>query len=314
MVVFWQSIVANRYVEMAIDSQFFFIQDELFEIFITTVISGFGLYILGTLDETTQLSDELQTSAEELQSAFGNLALTAATLSHDLKAPIQSQINALEMVKNGHFGSHIETERNQRILQTLTENSLFELELVSNLIALLRYEIKEEQFQPQPFNINDLFLEIHDELQPLVLRKELTLILYPIEAESPIIVADYLSLKRVLHNLIFNAIQHLSHRQHIEVRSHNTAKSWIFTVQDNGPGMPPEVRETLFNQFEADRLQLSTGLGLGLFISKQMVERHGGHIQVQSPPNGGTLIRFTIPQPQLLHIKKASNHLMNKQG
>jgi signal transduction histidine kinase len=117
--------------------------------------------------------------------------------------------------------------------------------------------------------------------------------------DAPVFDADRALLRRVLGNLVQNAITHSSRAVAIELHARRDGDRILFTVADNGPGIPPEYQEIIFRKFEqvhtpnAPQLR---GSGLGLAFCKLVVEAHGGRIWVQSAGAGqGSAFHFTLP-------------------
>lgn len=99
---------------------------------------------------------------------------------------------------------------------------------------------------------------------------------------------DVGAIKRVVTNLVQNAIEHGG--RHVSIR----VTGPTFEVEDDGPGIPPEERERVFEPFHRLRPR-STGTGLGLNLVRQVVERHGGHVSILGAPDGGTIVRVEFP-------------------
>jgi signal transduction histidine kinase len=293
--VLWQTIGSSIIVGpdlariSAIRSQL--LLDDIVQIIFSTLILGLGLYILGTLEEKFFL-------VRKLNESFDNHALLATTLSHDLKAPVTTQIHALEMISEGHFGKNIEDERVQRMLLAIIDSNRFALDLVLNLVEMLRYEMKEERFFAQELQIVSLLSEIREELEPVAQRKGQTLSFNSDMEWNETIIADAFGLKRVLYNLVINALHHVGQGGIIEVSALASSHEMLFSVKDNGRGIPPALQKRLFTRFSTGggEQAISTSSGLGLYISRQIVERHGGRIWVESTENKGTQFFFTIPR------------------
>jgi two-component system, chemotaxis family, sensor kinase Cph1 len=101
---------------------------------------------------------------------------------------------------------------------------------------------------------------------------------------------------RLLQNLIGNAIKYRSHAAPlISVVAHRNDRNWIFSVSDNGIGIDPKYREQIFELFERLHGSHTSGVGIGLAISKRIVELHRGRIWVESQPGAGSTFKFTIP-------------------
>jgi light-regulated signal transduction histidine kinase (bacteriophytochrome) len=115
--------------------------------------------------------------------------------------------------------------------------------------------------------------------------------------ELPTLTADAGQLEQVFQNLVGNALKfHGNERPQIRVSARQAGGEWIFTVADNGIGIPQEFHDKIFGVFQ--RLHSAVkypGTGIGLAICKKIVERHGGRIRVDSEPGRGSSFRFTIP-------------------
>ena len=112
----------------------------------------------------------------------------------------------------------------------------------------------------------------------------------------PVVTGDQEQLVRLLQNLIGNAIKYRSQAAPlISVVAHRNDQNWIFSVSDNGIGIDPKYREQIFELFERLHGSHTSGVGIGLAISKRIVELHRGRIWVESQPGAGSTFKFTIP-------------------
>lgn len=268
------------------------ILDEMLQVIFTTILLSFGLYILGLLDKNSNLM-------RQYQNVVKRYSMLAATLSHDMKAPIQTEISAVEMLLEGAFGERISEERVRRMLNSLNENNRMELELVLNLVDLMRFDIHEERFQPEPLELDLLLEGVVRELLPMAMRKDQKLTFEKNISSGTMLTADPMGLKRILHNLINNAIRHIQTGGTIEVSvSLDERGDYRFRVRDNGPGIPVEIQSRLFTPLSPDR-NTASGTGLGLFIASQIVGQHGGRIWCESELGQGATFYFTIPAQPL---------------
>jgi signal transduction histidine kinase len=109
-------------------------------------------------------------------------------------------------------------------------------------------------------------------------------------------------IKRVFSNLIQNAVTHSSHPVHLELSARKARNGVLFTVSDNGPGIPPEYHDLIFRKFgqvEMPRSPRTRSSGLGLTFCKLVVERHGGRIWVKSTEGKGSSFYIELPSDPL---------------
>ncbi len=170
----------------------------------------------------------------------------------------------------------------------------------------IRFDRREERFEPVTIDLGDLLSGIERDLEPLAVRKSQILNVRPGDVVGMSLIADINGLKRVLHNLINNAIQHLGENCRIEVRAEAENNHVLFTVSDNGPGISEETQTKLFSytSMTDNHQQVIKGTGLGLYIARRIVERHGGQIWVESGSSTGTTFYFTIPKRPLAYTQK----------
>jgi len=116
--------------------------------------------------------------------------------------------------------------------------------------------------------------------------------------DAPVFTGDKNLIKRVFSNLIQNAVTHSSQPVHIELSARRAGQGVLFTVTDNGPGIPPEYHEVIFRKFgqvELPRTPRTRSSGLGLTFCKLVVERHGGRIWVKSAEGMGSSFYIELP-------------------
>lgn len=128
----------------------------------------------------------------------------------------------------------------------------------------------------------------------------------------PEIMADKRQMIQLFQNLIGNAIKfrkpEITPKIHIKTYKDKNENEYVFSVQDNGIGMDPQYAERIFIIFQRlHTLDEYEGTGIGLAVSKRIVERHGGHIWVESEPNDGSTFYFTVPERNLQKSQNIKN-------
>ena len=210
--------------------------------------------------------------------------------AHEIRNPIQSILGIAEMMlsnKNLDVG-HIDdliiiVIRNAKKIKILTENILEAARIDSNILSL---EMEE-------FDLVELVKDLLKDLKNhLIQNKNINLIL-KCKEDSILIVADKLRLNQVFLNIINNAIKVAQQEGEIivflERQDNNTV---LVRITDNGPGIPSNLKDKIFNKFVTGS---KSGTGLGLYICKNIIEKHGGKIWAENNKNKGANFNFTIP-------------------
>lgn len=163
-----------------------------------------------------------------------------------------------------------------------------------DIIARIRGLIKKTPFHSVPLEVNELVREVILLIGGEVRRNDVDVRLEL--ADGPLQVrGDRVQLQQVVLNLLMNALEAMAGdpgaAHELAVRTRALANAVEVEIQDNGPGIPPDVREMAFEAFYTK----SSGLGMGLSICRSIVEAHGGHITVDDGPRQGAIIRFRLP-------------------
>jgi signal transduction histidine kinase len=203
------------------------------------------------------------------------LALTFELVAHDLRAPLTSSRRALEHVRGR------ETAADATVLAAVAE-------ALERIEAIVDELLHVERLRRCP-------LDQHVSLDA-VLREEVTscseLVRVELEAEPASTVGDATLLKHALRNLLANAVRHATSRVVVTARA--TGGGVLVAVDDDGPGVPPALREVIFQPLV--RLELATeGSGLGLTLVRRIVELHRGRVWVEGGPLGGAGVRVWLP-------------------
>lgn len=215
-----------------------------------------------------------------------------ATLTHDLKVPIVAEANILDFLINGKFGEM--NDRQQEAVANMKDSNLELLELVQ--ILLETYKVKDAgiELQKSCINLIHFISSIIEEMQPIAEKAGFHINFNPQEDFQ--VVADNVQLKRVVKNLIQNAISHSESNKDINIKL-NRADDFInIVIIDYGKGIPKENLEKIFNKYYSTAQKFrKIGTGLGLYLSQQIIKSHGGEITVKSEENQGTEFCIRLP-------------------
>jgi len=216
---------------------------------------------------------------------------------HDLKTPLTSVLASLEMALDGDFGDVSELQR--RVLGDAEAKAEDLLGLIGDLLEVARIEENAIDLDLTPIAPGAFVAEIVHEWE-VRFQQEGAKVFIDVAEDAPVIHADKGLLKRVFANLIQNALTHTGYGVEITMFAHkDTATGGIlFTVADNGPGIPPEYHELIFRKFERAKqpeVPRVRSSGLGLAFCKLAIEVHGGRIWVRSTEGSGSQFHIALP-------------------
>lgn len=216
-----------------------------------------------------------------------------ATLTHDLRTPLLAAIQTLKFFLDGSLGEIGEQQR--ILLSTMLQSNEDLLGLVNALLEVYRFESGKLSLCKTVFNIKDLVTQCYEELEPLSKQKQITFNLHSDVDDELLIDADRAEIKRVIINLCGNALNYTNKDGVIDIYIKAQCGDLLFSVADNGNGIPKEDIPHLFMRFsQGTSKKRSTGTGLGLYLSRQIVEAHGGKIWVESKVNKGSEFSFVL--------------------
>lgn len=215
-----------------------------------------------------------------------------ATLTHDLRTPLLAAIQTLTFFLDGALGEL--DEKQKLLLSTMQKSNEDLLGLVNALLEVYKYDADKLELTKTNFNIYNLVEQVYNELQPLAQSKEIE---FKIDCTNKDLTvnADRSEIRRVICNLCGNAINYTQNGGRVVITLKNEGNDLIFSVADNGSGIPQEDIPNMFQRFsQGTSKKRSTGTGLGLYLSRQIIESHGGKIWLESALNKGSEFSFLL--------------------
>jgi signal transduction histidine kinase len=215
-------------------------------------------------------------------------------IAHDLKSPFASIVGfsdlLLRQVKDKDY------EGIDTYAEIIQQSSNSAMELLQNLMDWSKAHTGRMEFSPEFFPINELIAETEDLYTGPLLQKQLTLTV-DVPEHTPVF-ADKNALRTLLRNLISNAIKFTHSGGHIVLSVENLPEAFRLSVSDTGVGMAQASIDKLFRidcNYSTAGTQNEKGTGLGLILCKELIERHGGRIWVESAPGNGSTFYVTLP-------------------
>lgn len=269
--------------------------------------------------QVEERTSQLQQRNRELQELNQLKDVFLHAVTHDLRTPVMGCLLVLKKLLNSdNNDSYSEPNKAQNpipvarnILDRMVQSSERQLQLINSLLEVHSSEVRGLVLDCKSVQVNQLFEAIIQDLEPLFIKNQAT-VYNQIPSNLPVINADPSQLWRVLENLFTNALNHnppgliltlnatiqkCSLHQKRERKSPLPHPKFIrFFLQDNGVGMDRETREHLFELYvRGSHVRRSTGIGLGLYLCRQIINAHGGEIGAISSPGNGTTFWFTLP-------------------
>ncbi len=212
-----------------------------------------------------------------------------ATLTHDLKVPIVAESNMLDFLSNGTFGE-INDKQREVLSKMKTSNSEL-IELVQMLLETYKSNNTTIELYKEDTSLNEFLEEVIDEMRPLAKKNDIQLNFT--SPQNIIVNIDRLQFKRVIKNLIQNALSYSESSNDIDIKTNIQGGNVYISVIDYGKGISPKDIGLVFNKyFSTSKKYRKIGTGLGLYLSKQIIEAHDGEITVTSEE--GVLTEFKI--------------------
>ncbi|WP_414586925.1 ATP-binding protein [Scytonema sp. PCC 10023] len=232
---------------------------------------------------------------EQKLNAFKSQIIT--TVSYEYRTPLASILAAASTLKQ--HGDRLDESKHQRLLQIIEQKARQMGKLVDDLLVFYQFDLNKAQFKPQPLDLCHFFSDlIEEQREKLSSRHEL---IYKMTGNHKDFWGDGLLLRQIFVNLMSNAIKYSPDGGKIEFHLIGNDSQVIFSVKDQGIGIPIDDQDNLFQAFSrGSNVDTIPGTGLGLAIANACVELHGGDIALESQEGKGTKVTVTLPKRLLI--------------
>ena len=246
-----------------------------------------------TRELETALS-ELDEKSRQLEAASRHKSEFLANMSHELRTPLNAIIGFSQVLREKLFGG-LNEKQDEYVEDILTSGNHL-LALIDDILDLSKVEAGQVELEVAPFSLTEAL-----EGGVVMVReravKDGVDVRLATDADADIVTGDERRIRQVIFNLLSNAVKFTPAEGSVDVRSTQVNGEVRVSVADTGPGIAAEDHERIFEEFQQTEVGVRQreGTGLGLALSKRLVELHGGRIWVESEPGQGSTFVFTLP-------------------
>ena len=217
-----------------------------------------------------------------------------ANVSHELRTPLNAILGFAEILQNGLYGKLC--DKQNEFVNEIRVSGLRLLGMINEILDISKIEAKAMKISRSRFSIDMMYTEVCNVLRPLAAKKNIRLIK---EFEEDFeVFADYQKMQQVFYNLVSNAIKFTPENGEITLDAKNLKKKVILSVHDTGIGIDAKYHGKIFAKFvqlDSAYTKKESSTGLGLTITKELVELHSGKISVKSEVNNGSTFIVELP-------------------
>lgn len=248
--------------------------------------------------ETLRLTEELQKRAQELRELDRLKSAFLANMSHELRTPLNSILGFTDVMLEGLDGPLTEYMDND--LRLIQKNGQHLLHLINDVLDMAKIESGRMNLHPETFRVHSILDEVTSITSTLASEKNLSLFIEPDSDQEIEVYADNTRLRQVMINLVNNSIKFTEKGKIALKASALDGARVLITVKDTGLGIPPDKLEAVFQEFtqvDTSTTRKVGGTGLGLPISRRLVEMHGGRLWAESTGIEGEGCTFCVELP-----------------
>ncbi|MEJ2612874.1 MAG: ATP-binding protein [Candidatus Thiodiazotropha sp.] len=271
--------------------------------------------IIRDISDRKEVENNLLKAQEEAVAANRAKSTFLATMSHEIRTPLNGVVGTIEMLMHTSL-----LPPQQDLVETAQDSAILLQGIINDILDFSKIEAEKLELEQVPIVLEPLVEKLGENLQHIAKTCGVELLIY-VDPTLPHIISDPVRLRQVLYNLTGNAIKFSNN---LPDRSGQVVISTLlqrcvggradicFQVMDNGIGMSPEVQKRLFKPFvqgEGETTRRFGGTGLGLVITKRLVEMMGGYIELESTPGEGSTftVHFTLQETTELPPIETSN-------
>ncbi len=241
-----------------------------------------------------KLEEKVREATKELYQAYSELKRTEkfrseffSNITHELKTPVTAIKGTIDLIERKGFADKKHLEIIKKNIEKLSK-------MIKDLLDYSKIESGQIELLKEKNNIIEAIEDAIFLVSPLSKQKNIKILL---ENRLDIWASfDHEKIQQVLSNLLTNAIKFSPENGKIIIKVSENKKEIRVSIEDFGPGIPPEEREKVFQKFYRVSKDKREGIGLGLAICKGIIEAHGGKIWVEEPPHRGSIFHFTLPK------------------
>ncbi len=215
-----------------------------------------------------------------------------ASMSHELRTPLNAIVGFSGLLSEETAGQL--NEKQKRFVGHIKQGADHLLQLINDILDLSKIEAGLLEIRCEKFDIENALPEVLSTIRPLAMAKNIE-VSHQIKTER-LVYADRIRFKQILYNLLSNAVKFTAKGGRISIDTADQVDSICVSVTDTGIGIRPEDQEVIFQEFrQVGGTGAHEGTGLGLTITKRLVEQQGGQIWLESEPGKGSRFSFTLP-------------------
>jgi len=241
-----------------------------------------------------RMNDELARLYRELETASKHKSEFLANMSHELRTPLNAIIGFSQVLREKLFGDL--NEKQAEYIGDILSSSDHLLALINDILDLSKVEAGQVELEIAPFSLREALERGVVMVKERAIRNGVELALQ-IDPSVGVVEADERRIRQVVFNLLSNAVKFTPAGGGVEVRSAQVDGDVRVSISDTGAGIAPEDHERIFEEFQQTDVgtRQGEGTGLGLALSRRLIELHGGRIWVESALGEGSTFTFTIP-------------------